>query len=379
MANYRRSPFFGLLLIILVGMAHPAWARAFSPTDSSRLLSASTPADTVRLGVLVPDSDVGRAVRHSAALAIAVANDAGGYRGRPFKLVIRSEEGPWGSGSKAIAQLVFDDDVWAILGGLDGRGAHLAEQIVTKGRVALVSPWASDPTLTQINIPWFFRCVPDDQRQAQALTEAILETEGVRKVAVVTETTYDAQMGASAFMRAVDDALSINQYAFRADDTALQDILNQIIEDGSEGIVFYGPSTQAARLVRQMQTRGMNQPVFGPLYLSEEVFLQTADASSHEVHIVAPGHWEGGQGADFMRSFQNRYGYGPPTIAFYAYDGMNAMLEAIRHAGLDREAIREALATLTHEGLTGPLQFDAQGNRMGLVSVVDIYQGRPDF
>jgi ABC-type branched-subunit amino acid transport system substrate-binding protein len=78
-------------------------------------------------------------------MAVEAANRDGGFRGRPFELAVRSVEGPWGSGSSEITALVFEESVWAILGPLHGRSAHLAEQVVAKGHVALVSPWASDP------------------------------------------------------------------------------------------------------------------------------------------------------------------------------------------------------------------------------------------
>ena len=90
----------------------------------------------VKIGLLLADS-LSTAARNGAELAINEANKKGGLNGRPFELVVRSMEGPWGTGSKQAISLVFDEKVWAILGSHDGRNAHLAEQATAKTHVSL--------------------------------------------------------------------------------------------------------------------------------------------------------------------------------------------------------------------------------------------------
>ena len=82
-------------------------------------------------------------------------------------------EGPWGTGSKQAVNLVFDEEVVAMLGSHDGRNAHLVEQVSAKSRVVFLSAWSGDPTLAQAFVPWFFNCVPNDLQQADVLIEEI--------------------------------------------------------------------------------------------------------------------------------------------------------------------------------------------------------------
>ena len=77
--------------------------------------------EPVKIGLLIPDSSQVRIIQ-AAEQAIEVANANGGLNGRPFKLVVRSTEGPWGAGSKESVSLVYDEDVRAIVGSLDGQG-----------------------------------------------------------------------------------------------------------------------------------------------------------------------------------------------------------------------------------------------------------------
>ncbi|NQU79931.1 MAG: hypothetical protein HQ543_00240 [Bacteroidetes bacterium] len=126
--------------------------------------------ETIKIGLLIPDKEA-LAAKHSAELAIRKANSRGGYSGLPFQLVVRSTEGLWGNGSKDSVSLVFDDEVVAIMGSLDGRNAHLAEQVATKTRLIFLSSWATDMTLSKALVPWYFRCLPNDKQQAISLIQ----------------------------------------------------------------------------------------------------------------------------------------------------------------------------------------------------------------
>ncbi len=125
-------------------------------TDQNKSNFNTSKQDSIRIGLLIPDQQT-LSAKHGAELAIRRANDKGGYSGKNFKLITRSVEGPWGAGSKESVNLVFEDEVVAILGSLDGRNAHLAEQVATKAHIVFLSTRATDPSLSQAFVPWYFR------------------------------------------------------------------------------------------------------------------------------------------------------------------------------------------------------------------------------
>lgn len=337
--------------------------------------------EVVKVGLLVPGEDEALAAKQGAEMAVAKANEGGGFGGRPFELIVRRVEGPWGSGSKAIVNLVFEEGVWAILGALDGRGAHLAEQVVTKGRVVLVSSWATDPTLSQINIPWFFRPVPDDRQQARALVSEIFQARRLQRVATVAADGYDARVAATTFAQVAREAgypLSV-QLSYGEAGRDFEVVLSRIENHGVEGVVLFGPPSPAAELIRRMRARGMRQALFGPLSIVDCDFLESVGTDLEGAVLVAPGHWRA-RGKTFRQEFQDTYGYLPNAVAAYAYDGMRVIVQAIEQVGLDRERIRDAVANIHYmQGVTGPIRFDAKGNRLGPVGLVEIINGRPSF
>jgi branched-chain amino acid transport system substrate-binding protein len=341
-------------------------------------LGARQPAP-VRIGLLVPDGELGEAAKRGAAIAVEAANRDGGYGGRRFELAVRSIEGPWGSGTGKITELAFDESVWAILGPLRGRSAHLAEQVAAKAHVALVSPWAFDPTLTQANVPWFFRCVPDDRQQAAALVREILGVRGLDRIAVLVAGSYDDRMAAAAFAAEVDafakhtgpSHLVRWQLPDKAED--LESLLARLEAEEVEGIVLFEPDWATRTFLRMLRTRGMQQPVFAPLS-SADIALRASDPSYvGELVVVAPGHWAAAQGRAFEQAFRAAYDVAPSAVSAYSHDGLMVIVEAIRRAGLDRRRIRDALADVDYvPGVTGRVRFDEKGNRVAQVELIEL-------
>ena len=157
---------------------------------------------TINIGLLVPDSTHTQFI-WAAEAAVAKANRIGGYRNQDFKLVIRSAEGLWGTGSKESVALVYEDEVCAMVGSLDGRNAHLAEQVAAKTHLSYIEAYATDPTLSQAFVPWFMRVVPNDDQQAEAIVEIILKNGG-GKIGILSNNTYDARYAVKSLDKAAE-------------------------------------------------------------------------------------------------------------------------------------------------------------------------------
>ena len=133
-------------------------------TGIETLDSAAAEAE-YRIGVFAPDGDdhpVGRDLVRGVRLAVEQANASGGVNGKPLRMVRRWADDPWGAGSKEVIRMVFDDRVWALIGGPDGETTHVAQQVATKAHLPLIAPVSSDPSLTHTRVPWIFRLPPDD-------------------------------------------------------------------------------------------------------------------------------------------------------------------------------------------------------------------------
>jgi branched-chain amino acid transport system substrate-binding protein len=334
---------------------------------------------SVKIGLLITDNK-SVAARQGAETAIREANERGGLNGRPFRLVVRSMEGPWGTGSKEAVNLIFQEEVCAILGSHDGRNAHLVEQVTAKARVVFLSAWASDPTLSQAFVPWYFSCVPNDLQQADALIGEIFDKRKINRTAALSDNSYDSKLALNSFVKRTKIAGKTDPLQFFYDSSSqdFNDLTDQINKADVNCIILFGQPSASSKIIQQMRQRKMIQPVFGSLSLLNEKELSDQELKNYEsVVLVSSGQWFTSQGLAFRQEYQKTYGNMPGAVAAYAYDGMNVIIEAIRNAGPDREEIQKSLTDIKHEGVTGLIQFDSKGNRIGVPGLMEIINGIP--
>ena len=337
--------------------------------------------DTIKIGLLIPDEESRAAVR-GAGLAVLNANREGGLNGRMFRLVVRSMEGPWGTGSKQAVDLIFNEKVWALLGSHDGRNAHLVEQAATKATVVFVSAWSGDPTLSQAFVPWFFNCVPNDLQQAETLVEEIYEWKKLAPAAVIYENDYDSKLAFTSLIRCVRQKDKSDPSHFQYDD--YKNDLNKLVRHVSSIspgciIIFCSPEA-SLKIFRQMLQSKMNLPVYGSIHLMNENVLSDAELKNYDNNLLIPS-WNrsASKTLAFYREYRKIYGASPGLVSAYAFDGMDLIIEAVRIAGCnDREKIQKALAEMIFEGVTGTVRFDNMGNRTGKLIFTGVINGVPE-
>lgn len=342
--------------------------------SQNRKLSSSV----IKIGLLIPDNKFVEA-KFGAALAIQEANERGRVNGQKFQLVTRSMEGPWGTGSKEAVNLIFDEEVWAIMGSHDGRNAHLVEQVTTKTRTVFLSAWASDATLSQAFVPWYFSCVPNDNQQAFALTDEIYKKRKITKIATVSNTSYDSKLALESFLKeakAVGQPDPTQLFYNEINQKEFNVLINRIQKNDVNGIVLFGRPSASFRIINKLRQNNMSQPVFGPLsLLGEDEFVVTGLESYENIMLISSVNWLGFKGISFKKEFQKKYDKLPGTVAAYAYDGMNLLIEAIRNTGFDREKIQETMSKIDYKGVTGTIRFDVKGNRVDAADLIVLDNG----
>ena len=156
-----------------------------------------------------PDHPEGGDLWKAAELAVSQANARGGYQGKPFRLVAVWSDDPWKAGVAGIARMAYRDRVWAIVGGIDGPTAHLAEQVAVKARVPLVCPTSSDRSANMANVPWMFSVLPGDHLQAPILAAVLTARSGRHGYSFLSSPDHDSRL----FLAELERALKRQQSA----------------------------------------------------------------------------------------------------------------------------------------------------------------------
>lgn len=353
---------------------------AFTGLSPSDVLSLQIPvkADSiVKIGLLIQDNN-SLAAKYGAEMAIRKANETGGINGEKIQLIVKSMEGPWGTGSKQAVDLIFQENVCALLGSHDGRNAHLVEQVSAKARIVFLSAWASDPTLSQAFVPWFFSCIPNDLQQADAFINEIYIKRKLTRIAAVADNGYDSKLALSSLIKKIKASDQIEPLQFFYDNPVqdFAEILNKINKSATQCIILIGKPSASLKFIQEKEKRKMQQTIFGAMSVldEDESSMQEQEEFRNMVLFVS-GNWTGPKGIAFRKEYQAQYGNVPGAVAAYSFDGMNLLIEAIRKAGTDRNEIQKNLAKIRYNGVTGLIQFDDKGKRMGKVNMVEIKNG----
>jgi branched-chain amino acid transport system substrate-binding protein len=334
---------------------------------------------TVKIGLLISDNNSLSAI-HGAEMAIRKANEQGGYRDKPFQLVVRSMEGPWGTGSNQAVSLIFEDNVCALMSSGDGRNGHLIEQVAAKTRIVYLSSWESDLTLAEAFVPWYFNCAPTDIQQADALIEEIYNKRNLTKIAAVSGNDYDSKLALENFVKQTKREGKTDQLQLFYDNNNkdFKGLIDQINNADIKAIVMFGKPAASIKLIDELRKRKMTQPVFGSLSLLDENDISEQDMKSYEnVVFVSYVNVSGSNGLFFREEFQKNYGKVPGEVAAYSFDGMNLLIEAIKNSGTGRREIQNYLSKIHYTGVTGSIQFDNKGKRMGTPGLMQIKNGIP--
>lgn len=297
----------------------------------------------------------------AAALAADEANAEGGYKGKPFRLVVRWSENPWRAGAAFITRMAFVDRVWAIVGSVEGAGTHLAEQIVVKAHLSLVNPVATDRSIHEAGVPWMFSVVQGDHLHAGLLARALRG----RSLVVLSSTDHDSR----AFRREIKLQPKL-QLEFEPGRLDVSDLVRDAVAAKPDAIAVIAGAADSARLVKFLRAAGFAGTIAGSPLFGRHAFL--AEAGPAAEGALFP--WVGTPSAEFRR----RLGAPADYAAAGAYDAVRLVIAAIRQAGLNRARIRDALAAASpYDGAGGRIEWDPTGQNRRPPVLAVIRSGAP--
>ncbi len=327
-----------------------------------------------------PESAFGERMLHGAQLALEEANAHGGYGGKPFKLMMHNdydnwqakavygEDRPtdptiWGSASNEVVKMVYDDKDWAIFGSISSESTHIALRVALRAEIPIVNSASTDPTIPETYIPWYFTDLQDDRVQCLTLARRIFSELGMKRVAILRVNSRYGRFGVIKLRdaaRRLGHPIVIEQ-KFVPGDTDYTRQLKVIQGSRADAIVLWTDQLPAANILKQMKALGMKQRVFGAYRTLGPEMLAEAGSAAENFEAVFPYNpnrtdprW-----TDFNSRFEARFNQKPEQFAALSYDAMNALLDSICKAGLNRARIHDALASIdNYDGVTGHMVFD---------------------
>ena len=346
---------------------------------------------------LSPEQTFGLRMLHGAQLAIEEANARGGYGGKPFKLMLHNDydnwqakavygdDRPtdpaiWGSASNETVKMVYDDQDWAIFGSISSESTHIALRVALRAEIPIVNSASTDPTIPETYIPWYFTDLQDDRVQGLTLARHIYTELGLKRVALLRVNSRYGRFGVLKFRdasRRLGHPVVIEQ-KFMPGDTDYTRALKIIQSSRADAIVLWADEIPAANILKQMKALGMKQRVFGSYRTIGPELLTEAGSAAEGFEAVFPYDptRNDPQWVNFNGRYESRFHEKPEQFASLAYDAMNALLDSICKAGLNRTRIHDALADIAeYDGVTGHMIFDPNQKNVAHMYLGTVHEG----
>ena len=358
--------------------------------DDSSSSSAKASGDSITSGTVTTNSGTaaayGEAEVKGFELAVSEINAKGGINGKKVKLESMDDKGDATEASNAYNKLAGDNNVLAVAGPTISATTAAVAPLADQSKLVTIAPAATSDSIETGN--YLFRTCFKDSYQGEVAARFAAENLKVKKVAVLygTGDPYSSGVG-EAFAKAAEKlGLEVvdKESSSSADDTEYSAQLQKIQASGAE--LLYAPyyySVAGPYIIPQARSVGFEGYVMGPD--GYDGLKLTGDKSQYNKTYYTT-HYSADDNTntkvqDFIKSYKSKNNAEPNTFAALGYDTIYMIKQAIEKAGENatREDVRNAVAGMTFDGVTGKFTMDKSGSPTKSVTVLEMKDGKPVY
>jgi branched-chain amino acid transport system substrate-binding protein len=314
-----------------------------------------------------PAGQYGQSIRNGLELAVEEINTSGSLKGNKLVLLVEDEQGKKEQAIDVFKKLIFQDKVLMLFGPTLSNSAQAADPIAQAAKVVVFGTSNTADGITSIGDYVFRNSVTEADVLPETLRVATKHA-GIKKVAVMygnddvfTKSGYDA------FKKALE-TLKIpvtTTETFAKGDVDFKAQLTKIKASGADAIVLSALIAEGAPIMVQARQLGIDLPFIGGNGMNSVKVFDLAKDKSDNLWVGSP--WALGsqskENQHFVVAYTQKYKSAPDQFGAQAYDAVAIVAKALGKIKLsgnleaDRQALREALPTVTHVGATGPFKF----------------------
>jgi branched-chain amino acid transport system substrate-binding protein len=327
-----------------------------------------------------PNAQFGLNERNGVRLAIARANNAGNL---PFDLafVAADDQGDPARAPAAALQLIADADVRGVVGPAFSGAAQASGDLYQNAHVAIVTPSASNPTLSHHGWHVFHRVIPTDTLEGVFAADW-LKRRGTHRMFVIQDRSqYGHSLGDATTHEARSKGIHVTYLARDgATTTNYGPLAHRIVSSGVPAVFYAGYDIGAARLAKALHRAGYHGLRVSGNGVRLSSFPNEAGAAGNGYYAVCGcmTKYSSASQRSFAAAYRARFHHSPPLFAAEAYDATNAIIRAIKNAvaagHTSRAAVNAALRNVDFAGVSTRVKFAANGDIARSAARVNLFQ-----
>ncbi len=314
------------------------------------MLTTGAYAADIKLGVSGPftggSSSMGVSMRDGVRLAVKEINAAGGVNGNKFVLIERDDEAKNERGVQIAQELINNEKVVATMGFINTGVALASQRFYQDAKIPVMNNVATGTLITKqfpnASENYVFRNAAADSIQAPMIAKEAVEKRGLKKVAILADSTNYGQLGREDLEKALKTygVTPVATEKFNIGDVDMTSQLLKAKNAGAEVILTYAIGPELAQIANGMAKLGWKKPMIGSWTLSMASFIDTAGkngngANMPETFIQNPATTPKRKAFvdAYLKEFQPKNGIiASPVSAAQGYDSVYLLAAALKQA-----------------------------------------------
>lgn len=332
-------------------------------------------AEEIVIGVNIelsgPAAVQGAAYRNALDLVAEGINADGVLGGRKVKLLVRDNKSDAEESTRVTKSLIEEDEVVALIGGGSSPTTIPILDTVEELKVPTVSMGSSAAIVNPPGKRTFVFKTPADSSLVVDVMLAGFRAKGIRTVGFLSVDNAYGQAGAAAFAGGARKAgvTIVRSETFPPTARDYSGEVQRIVAKRPQAIVVWAVPPGAGTAARNIEQEKFTGAVYFDAGAGGELFVKTAGDAANGAFIVHPSVLAADQTIAttplaagqkrFFSAYSEKYS-SFSGFASYAADALMLIVAAIEKArSTDRQKIRDALETLSLDGVTGSYAMSA--------------------
>jgi branched-chain amino acid transport system substrate-binding protein len=297
-----------------------------------------------------------------AQLAVEHANAQDLGKGIRFAFRVEDSRGDATQAVTASQKLIDSDGAKMLIGDVTSAGTHALIPIAERAGIPLISPSASDPSLTGKS-QLFSRVWPSDDYEAHVIGQYAVD-HGYSHIAVVyANTDYGVAM--------VDEmtaALGRNRISLRTpierEATSLRPVVERVKQSNSDAVFMVLYPEDAKRFMQQLTELQVRLPVLATATFEDSALADIENADRVVFASPRPPSEDSSARKLFQEQYHARFGEDPGVLSDTGYDAAMILIQGyVSSTDHSATAVMDHIRALKeYPGVSGSLTFDRNGD-----------------
>jgi branched-chain amino acid transport system substrate-binding protein len=250
------SLFIALVLVLLCSGKAPAAPAAPSQTRPLVLGQSSALSG--------PAKNIGLDMRSGLLAAFGLINDTGGVQGREIVLLSRDDGYEPDKAAKNTTDLIYDDQVFALIGAVGTPTSQVAEPIVSRARIPFFAPFSGAEFLRTPFNRYVINVRGSYFQEMEKLASYLVEENNISRVACFYQNDSYGYTG----LRGIEIALArrgltlVSKGSYERNTVAVMGAMRDIYREKPQAVILVGAYAACAEFIKLSKNRIADEVIF---------------------------------------------------------------------------------------------------------------------